>query len=58
MKKATNGKRLPVGGRNFDLLGFLLTPLRYWDTNTHPWRLVTIRTTREQIEKYLHLWED
>lgn len=55
MNKIQNGKTLPVGGRNYDLMGMLLTPTRYL-LRDGTYKL--IRTTRENIERYRHLWEE
>lgn len=54
MRKVPNGKRLFVGGRNYDLLDRLLQPLIHV---TQDGKRIVLRTTTQQIETYFHLVE-
>lgn len=56
----SSGKRLPVGGRDYNALDLLLSPLVLWKqvgNNIYGERIV-LRSTREQIARYWHLIED
>ena len=51
-----NGRQLPVGGRDYNLLGMLLEPLIH--VCQHTGRRIVLRTTRQQIARYWHLIDD
>jgi hypothetical protein len=54
-REIPTGERLPVGGRDYDLLDILLQPLIHI---TEDGRRIVLRNTRQQIEHHAHLiWE-
>lgn len=54
-RKVLNGKSLPIGGRNFDLMDKLLEATVFQDRNG---KRIVLRTARQNIELRRHLWEE
>lgn len=61
MNKRLNGKRLPVGGRDWNVLDKLLTPTIHWKPVTVKGRTfcvpIVLRTLEQNVERYRKLWD-